>query len=62
MGLLTGKVALITGGSRGIGESIVLKYAQEGADIAFTYISSEEKAMSVVHDAQKSLKIPLCFE
>lgn len=53
MGLLTGKVALITGGSRGIGESIVLKYAQEGAHIAFTYISSEEKAMSVVHDAQK---------
>jgi 3-oxoacyl-[acyl-carrier protein] reductase len=48
MGLLTGKVALITGGSRGIGEAIVMKYAQEGADIAFTYVSSDEKALSVV--------------
>lgn len=48
MGLLSGKVALITGGSRGIGEAIVLKYAQEGADIAFTYLSSEEKANAIV--------------
>jgi 3-oxoacyl-[acyl-carrier protein] reductase len=52
MGLLNGKVALITGGSRGIGESIVLKYAQEGADIAFTYVSSEEKAQTVVRAAE----------
>ena len=52
MGLLKGKVALITGGSRGIGESIVLKYAQEGADIAFTYVSSEEKAQAVVKIAE----------
>jgi len=53
MGLLTGKVALITGGSRGIGESIVLQYAKEGADIAFTYVSSEEKAKAVVNAAEK---------
>ena len=53
MGQLTGKVALITGGSRGIGESIVLKFASEGANIAFTYVSSEDKAMSVVRDAEK---------
>ncbi len=53
MGLLTGKVALITGGSRGIGESIVIKYAQEGADIAFSYVSSEEKAMEVVRNAEE---------
>lgn len=48
MQVLSGKTALITGGSRGIGESIVLKYAEAGAQIAFTYVSSEEKAQAVV--------------
>jgi 3-oxoacyl-[acyl-carrier protein] reductase len=47
MGILSGKKALITGGSRGIGEAIVLRYAAEGADVAFTYVSSEEKALAV---------------
>jgi 3-oxoacyl-[acyl-carrier protein] reductase len=47
MGLLSGKKALITGGSRGIGEALVLKYAAEGADVAFTYVSSAEKAEAV---------------
>ncbi|MBK9254749.1 MAG: 3-oxoacyl-[acyl-carrier-protein] reductase [Saprospiraceae bacterium] len=51
MGLLTGKVALITGGSRGIGESIVKKFASEGADVAFTYLSSEEKALEIANEA-----------
>ena len=41
---LEGKVAIITGASRGIGKAIAMKYAEEGAKIAFTYLSSEEKA------------------
>ncbi|RYD96825.1 MAG: 3-oxoacyl-[acyl-carrier-protein] reductase [Sphingobacteriales bacterium] len=44
MKLLQGKTALVTGGSRGIGEAIVRKFASEGADVAFTYLSSDEKA------------------
>ena len=44
MSLLKGKTALITGGSRGIGAAIVERFAEEGANVAFTYLSSEEKA------------------
>ena len=44
MKLLENKVALITGASRGIGEAIALKFAENGANIAFTYFSSDEKA------------------
>lgn len=42
MSLLKGKVALITGASRGIGKAIAFKFAQEGADIAFTDIRKDE--------------------
>lgn len=44
MGLLTGKVAIVTGAARGIGKAIALRFAQEGADIAFTDLNIDEKA------------------
>jgi 3-oxoacyl-[acyl-carrier protein] reductase len=44
MKLLAGKVALVTGGSRGIGAAIVRRMVEEGANVAFTYLSSAEKA------------------
>ena len=42
MKLLEGKVAVVTGAARGIGKEIALKYASEGADIAFTYLVIDE--------------------
>lgn len=47
MKLLENKVALITGASRGIGEAIALKFAEHGANIAFTYLSSDERAKAL---------------
>ncbi|MFZ4612383.1 MAG: SDR family NAD(P)-dependent oxidoreductase, partial [Bacteroidia bacterium] len=44
MKLLENKVALVTGASRGIGKGIAIKFAEQGANVAFTYLSSDEKA------------------
>lgn len=50
---LKDKVAIVTGGSRGIGKAIVLKLASMGADVAFTYLSSPENATAVQEEAKK---------
>src|ERR1700730_2113983 len=46
------KVALVTGGSRGIGEGIVRRLASDGAAVAFTYSSSEEKAKRLASEVE----------
>jgi 3-oxoacyl-[acyl-carrier protein] reductase len=47
MKILENKIALITGASRGIGRGIALKFAELGANIAFTYLSSVEKGQAL---------------
>ncbi|MFJ9989547.1 3-oxoacyl-ACP reductase family protein [Pseudomonas putida] len=47
---LEGKVALVQGGSRGIGAAIVRRLAREGAQVAFTYVSSAAPAQALVDD------------
>lgn len=49
---LTDKIALVTGGSRGIGAAIVKRLAAEGAKVVFTYAHSAEKAMGVVAEVE----------
>ena len=48
MTVLSGKRALVTGGSRGIGAAIAIALAEQGADVAITFQSSAERAQSVV--------------
>ncbi|MGK3968484.1 3-oxoacyl-ACP reductase family protein [Sorangium sp. So ce118] len=47
-----GKVALVTGGSRGIGAAIVRRLARGGADVALTYVSAPERGRAVVADVE----------
>lgn len=52
MKLLEGKIALITGASKGIGRKIAEKFAEHGADVAFTYLSSVEKGEALEKELQ----------
>lgn len=52
MKLLEGKTALITGASKGIGRKIAEKFAEQGANVAFTYLSSVEKGQALETELQ----------
>ena len=54
MKLLEGKTALITGASKGIGRRIAEKFAEHGANVAFTYLSSIEKGLALEQELQTS--------
>ncbi|WP_026904265.1 3-oxoacyl-[acyl-carrier-protein] reductase [Pedobacter glucosidilyticus] len=53
MKLLQGKTALITGASKGIGKRIAEKFAEQGANVAFTYLSSVEKGEALEKELQQ---------
>ena len=50
MKLLEGKTALITGAARGIGKAIAMKFASEGANVAFTDLTIDEVGMATEHE------------
>lgn len=52
MGKLAGRTALVTGGSRGIGRAIVLRFAAEGADVAINYASNKSAAEEVADEVR----------
>ena len=58
---LVGKVALVTGGSRGIGRAIALKLAENGADVAVIYVGPEESAQEVCEEIRAMGRRAACY-
>ena len=56
MGLLTGKTALITGAARGIGKAVAMKFAQEGANIAFTDLVLNDDMAAGIEATRKEIE------
>jgi len=60
--ILRDKVCIVSGGSRGIGRAIVEEFARQGADIAFTFLKSEEKALQLKKDVERLGRRALVFK
>jgi 3-oxoacyl-[acyl-carrier protein] reductase len=52
MKLLSGKVAIVTGAARGIGEAVAIKFAEHGANVAFTFVSDSSKEKAAALEAR----------
>lgn len=50
----TGKIALVTGGSRGLGKDMALNIAKKGIDVIITYNSKKEEALAVVAEIEQA--------
>lgn len=61
MSFIKGKTLVISGATRGIGKAILYKFAQNGANVAFTYNKNEEEAAKIALDLEKSYKIKARF-
>lgn len=59
---LSGKIALVTGGSRGIGREIAIELAKHGASITISYVSNEEKAIEVIESIQEYSVKAMCVK
>ena len=59
MGLLSGKTALVTGAARGIGKAVAMKFASEGANIAFTDLVLNDDMAAGLEATRKEIEIRL---
>jgi len=59
---LKNKVAIVTGGGRGIGRAVCLAFAREGADVLVNYMSNSKAAQEVVSEIEKMGRRALAFK